>query len=163
MIPYLEARLMVILKNIPRRVTADRALCNRVRAHPVSPERWHDLEGLFGPARSLRRLLVYVLAAARSEFSRMSGEGNRLALKSVIDARKPAGILGYVQDQPVGWCAVAPREEYPGLQRSRLLKPVDDRAGLVRPLLFRRPALPPSRRDGPLDPVGGGLCSQPGG
>ncbi|HUP01215.1 MAG TPA: GNAT family N-acetyltransferase, partial [Gemmatimonadota bacterium] len=27
---------------------------------------------------------------------------------------------------PIGWCAVAPREDYPRLERSRILKPVDE-------------------------------------
>ncbi len=104
--------------------------------HPVSPERWHDLEGLFGPRGACAGCWCMYWRLPRSEFSRMSGEGNRLALKSVIETGKPAGILGYVQDQPVGWCAVAPREEYPGLQRSRLLKPVDDRPVWSVPCFF---------------------------
>jgi GNAT superfamily N-acetyltransferase len=34
--------------------------------------------------------------------------------------------LAYVKEQPVGWCAIAPRESYPVLERSRILKPVDE-------------------------------------
>jgi GNAT superfamily N-acetyltransferase len=37
------------------------------------------------------------------------------------------GILGYVDGEPVAWCAVAPRANYPVLDRSRVLKPVDDK------------------------------------
>ena len=37
------------------------------------------------------------------------------------------GILAYADGQPVGWCAVAPRQAYPTLARSRVLKPVDER------------------------------------
>ena len=39
----------------------------------------------------------------------------------------PPGVLAYVDGQPVGWCAVAPRTEYDYLARSRVLRPVDDR------------------------------------
>src|SRR5204862_1822324 len=35
------------------------------------------------------------------------------------------GILAYHDGEPVGWCAVAPRADYPALARSRVLKPVD--------------------------------------
>jgi GNAT superfamily N-acetyltransferase len=35
-------------------------------------------------------------------------------------------LLGYHQEEAVGWCAVAPRADYPALGRSRVLKPVDD-------------------------------------
>lgn len=36
------------------------------------------------------------------------------------------GILAYEGSTPVGWCAVAPREAYVALGRSRILKPVDE-------------------------------------
>jgi len=32
-----------------------------------------------------------------------------------------------VGGEPAGWCAIAPREAYPGLERSRLFKPLDGR------------------------------------
>jgi len=94
--------------------------------HPVSAERWPDLELLFGPRGACAGCWCMYWRLPRSEFNRQSGEGNQLALKGVIETGRPAGILGYVRDEPAGWCAVAPREEFPGLQRSRLLKPVDD-------------------------------------
>jgi GNAT superfamily N-acetyltransferase len=34
-------------------------------------------------------------------------------------------VLAYAEGQPVGWCAIAPRERYPVLERSRILKRVD--------------------------------------
>lgn len=37
------------------------------------------------------------------------------------------GVLAYVDGKPVGWCAVGPRENYPALEDSRILKRVDDR------------------------------------
>jgi GNAT superfamily N-acetyltransferase len=35
------------------------------------------------------------------------------------------GILAYAGGEAVGWCAVAPREAYVQLARSRVLKPID--------------------------------------
>jgi GNAT superfamily N-acetyltransferase len=43
-----------------------------------------------------------------------------------VDDRTEPGILAFAGDVPVGWCAVAPREDYPGLGRSRILKAADD-------------------------------------
>jgi GNAT superfamily N-acetyltransferase len=53
------------------------------------------------------------------------GEQNRKALKKIVDSGRTPGILGFKGSDPVGWCAVAPREEYPALERSRLLKRFD--------------------------------------
>lgn len=53
------------------------------------------------------------------------GDGNRAALEGIVKIGPPPGIVAYVNDEPVGWCAVAPRSEYPRLATSRILQPVD--------------------------------------
>jgi GNAT superfamily N-acetyltransferase len=62
----------------------------------------------------------------RSEFDRQKGEGNRQAFKQIVTVGEAPGILAYSEGQPIGWCAIAPRESYPVLERSRNLKRVDD-------------------------------------
>jgi GNAT superfamily N-acetyltransferase len=39
----------------------------------------------------------------------------------------PPGVLAYSGKQAIGWCAIAPRDQYIALTRSRVLAPVDDR------------------------------------
>ena len=46
--------------------------------------------------------------------------------KALVCADQEPGLLAYVGEEPVGWVAVAPRSEYPRLDRSPKLKPVDD-------------------------------------
>jgi len=58
----------------------------------------------------------------RSEFLKQKGEGNKKALKRIVDSSEVPGILAYAQGQPIGWCSIAPRESYPALERSRVLK-----------------------------------------
>jgi GNAT superfamily N-acetyltransferase len=60
-----------------------------------------------------------------SEFEKQKGGGNRRAMRELVEAGTVPGILAYDGGKPVGWCAVAPREEYARLSRSRILKPVD--------------------------------------
>ncbi len=62
----------------------------------------------------------------RSDFMRQRGDANRKALKEIVDSGKVPGIMAYADGEPVGWCAVSPREAYPALERSRILKRVDD-------------------------------------
>jgi GNAT superfamily N-acetyltransferase len=45
-----------------------------------------------------------------------------------MDSGEVLGILAYLEDQPIGWCAVAPRETFPKLERSRILKRIDDKS-----------------------------------
>ncbi len=94
--------------------------------HPVTPDRWGDLERLFGERGACAGCWCMWWRLKRSEWSRGRGEGNRLALKAIVEAGETPGILAYSGATPVGWCAVAPRESFSALQRSRTIKPIDD-------------------------------------
>lgn len=61
------------------------------------------------------------------EHWRNAGHGNKRALKAIVDARRVPGLLAYIEGHPVGWCAVAPREEYGRISRSPTLGPIDDK------------------------------------
>jgi GNAT superfamily N-acetyltransferase len=63
----------------------------------------------------------------RADFMKHRGERNREALKAIVESGEVPGILAYSGKQPIGWCAVAPRDNYVALTRSRLLKPTDDK------------------------------------
>jgi GNAT superfamily N-acetyltransferase len=62
----------------------------------------------------------------RAQFNAAKGDGNKQALQRLVESGEVPGLLAYVDDQPVGWCAIAPRGHYPVLERSRILKRVDD-------------------------------------
>ncbi len=62
----------------------------------------------------------------RSEYEQLKGAGNKAAIRRIIDSGEIPGLLAYHGDRPIGWCSVAPRESFPVLSRSRILKPVDD-------------------------------------
>jgi len=97
-----------------------------LKFHPLTSDRWGDLEKLFGKHGACGGCWCMWWRLPRSEFMRQRGEGNKKALKGVVDSGRTPGILAYLQDQPVGWCAVAPRETFPILERSRILRRVDD-------------------------------------
>jgi GNAT superfamily N-acetyltransferase len=95
--------------------------------HPLTPGRWADLEKLFGEHGASGGCWCMWWRLKRSEFVRQKGEGNRKALKRIVDSGETPGILAYSRGQPIAWCAVAPRESYPTLERSRVLKRVDEK------------------------------------
>ena len=64
----------------------------------------------------------------RSEFSRQKGAGNKRAFKKIVTSSDAPGVLAYAGKEPIGWCAIAPRESYPALERSRVLRPVDNQS-----------------------------------
>lgn len=63
---------------------------------------------------------------SRPEWNQGKGAGNRKAFRKLVRSGAEPGLLAYVDGEPAGWCAIAPREQYPRLDSSRILKPVDD-------------------------------------
>lgn len=95
--------------------------------YPLTPDRWRDLEALFGPRGAVGGCWCMWWRIKRTEFERRQGDGNKRAFKKIVKSGEEPGILAYAGGQPIGWCAVAPREAYPVLDRSPTLKRVDDR------------------------------------
>jgi len=62
----------------------------------------------------------------KSQFDRDKGAANRASLEALAQHGPPPGILAYDREQPIGWCAVAPRQEYIRLAKSRVLRPLDE-------------------------------------
>jgi len=95
--------------------------------YPLTPERWADFEKLFGKSGACGGCWCMWWRLKRSEFERQKGEGNRRAMKRIVDSGEVPGILAYTKGQPIAWCSVAPKEAYPTLEQSRTLKRVDDK------------------------------------
>jgi GNAT superfamily N-acetyltransferase len=105
---------------------SERASLPSVECHPVTLERWPDLEALFGPRGACGGCWCMWWLLTRAQFVRQKGEENRRALRHIVEAGGVPGLLAYTAGQPIGWCAVAPRESYAVLERSRTLKRIDD-------------------------------------
>jgi GNAT superfamily N-acetyltransferase len=99
------------------------SLSLRFQAATVS--RWSDIEELFGERGACGGCWCMFWRVPRKEFDSNKGSGNKRAFKKVITSGAKPGVLAYLGKEPVGWCAVAPREDYIALERSRVLKPID--------------------------------------
>jgi GNAT superfamily N-acetyltransferase len=96
-----------------------------VTIRALTAARWKDLERLFGERGACGGCWCMYWRLSRPIFERQKGEGNRRAFKKIVAAGAPPGLLAYDGSEPVGWCAIAPRAEYPKMARSRVLEPVD--------------------------------------
>jgi GNAT superfamily N-acetyltransferase len=94
--------------------------------YPLTRERWDDFEELFGPRGACGGCWCMYWRLARPAFEKGKGAGNRRAMRALLENGTEPGILAYAGDEAVGWCSVAPREEFIRLGSSRILKPVDD-------------------------------------
>ena len=60
-------------------------------------------------------------------FGTGKGEPNKKAMKTLADAGKKPGLIGYLDGVPAAWCALSPREAYDRLEHSKTLARVDDK------------------------------------
>src|SRR5690606_2056410 len=97
------------------------------RTEPLTADRWPDLVAVFGANGAYGGCWCMYFRRTGRELAAGSGAGNREALRALVEAGEPQGVLAYDGDQPVGWVAVAPRAGYARLRRSPF--PVGDVAG----------------------------------
>ena len=84
-------------------------MTDSIEIHPLSPERWKDLEKLFGPRGAYGGCWCMYWRVARSEFKAGQGKGNQRALHRIVDDGGVPGVLAYRGREAVGWCSIAPR------------------------------------------------------
>jgi GNAT superfamily N-acetyltransferase len=99
---------------------------SKLEFHPLTPERWRDFESLFGERGACGGCWCMWPRLARSQYETQKGARNKRAMKKLVEGGRAPGIIAYQDGRPIGWCSVAPREEFLRLERSRILKPVDE-------------------------------------
>lgn len=100
----------------------------KLEVHPLTRDRWKDLLDLFGrPGASIPRGCWCMYYRKSGSSSIGPGAANKRALKSLVDRGYVPGLIGYEDGTPVGWISLGPRVDYVKLQRSPVMKPVDEK------------------------------------
>jgi ribosomal protein S18 acetylase RimI-like enzyme len=104
----------------------------KIAVLPLTADRWADLEAIFlarGCSMARGCWCMYYRETGRPT----PPPGVELAahrraqLRALAAADPPVGLIAYRGKVPVGWLAVAPREQFLKLRRSSVMKPVDER------------------------------------
>ena len=96
---------------------------------PLTNQTWADLEALFElPGGSIVRgcWCMYYRKTGKVSVSQASGSSNKRELRALVRSGVVPGLVGYADGSPVGWISLGPREDYGKLERSRVMKAVDD-------------------------------------
>jgi GNAT superfamily N-acetyltransferase len=116
-----------------------------MKFYPATPSRWSDVETLFGERGACGGCWCMAWRLRNKDWVAGKGAGNKRAFKKIVTSGGRPGVLGYLDKEPIAWCAVAPREDYSFLERSRVLQPVDEEPVWSISCLF---VLRPFRRQG---------------
>lgn len=105
-----------------------------ISVHPLTPERWLDLEAIFTAKGCSVAKGCWCMYYRRSgeQVAALPGqsrpERNRRDLMRLAAGDPPPGLIGYSDDRPVAWISLGPREDYAKLARSPVMRPVDGQA-----------------------------------
>jgi GNAT superfamily N-acetyltransferase len=97
----------------------------------ATAERWDDLGAVFGVRGDPPRCWCQWFRHQRPGFYATTTEQRRADLQAQVDAPLPPGVLVYDDaGVPSGWCAVAPRADYPRLTTYPVTVATADEDGL---------------------------------
>src|SRR5687767_8364451 len=105
-----------------------RAMVDKLTFKPLTKETWKGFEKLFGANGACGGCWCMTWRLSNAEYNMSKGPGNKAKVKAIVNRGEAIGMIAYADKEPIGWCAVAPRETYVRLLKSRALKPVDDKA-----------------------------------
>lgn len=95
-----------------------------MRCHPLTSDLFGELEQVFGERGAARR--CFCMHWRRPDGGFTDPRDNRDRFADVVATGRPPGLIGRVDEEPVGWVQVGPRCDFPTIKRSRLLKPIDE-------------------------------------
>jgi len=94
--------------------------------HPVTPERFEDFADVINRRRRANHCWCLSHRLQRAEIEQLGDGSREQAMRRLCEREHPPGVVTYQDGQPVGWCNIGPRAEITRLDRSRLIRPIDD-------------------------------------
>jgi ribosomal protein S18 acetylase RimI-like enzyme len=106
---------------------------------PLTKNEWPALEALFGKSGACAGCWCMYWRLAKGEWKgpqRERSARNKVKFQRLVESGPVTGLLAFDGDTAVGWVAIQPRTSFPALDRSRLLKPVDDESVWSMPCFY---------------------------
>ncbi len=95
---------------------------------PVTPERLDDLARFSRAHGKFRYCSCMRWRLTSAEYKASTKESRVATLASLVECSAPVGVLAYLDGVPVGWVAVAPRENLGALERYHNLARIDNQS-----------------------------------
>jgi GNAT superfamily N-acetyltransferase len=100
-------------------------LMTELVATVVGPSDWPTLDKFFGPKGLIENCWCTYFRMASKDYSACRPAARKDMLGDLVEAGERVGVLGMVDDVPVGWIGVGPRLGFPRLHRARVAKLLD--------------------------------------
>lgn len=98
-----------------------------LRFESLTAANWKQFEILMGDKGGCGNCWCMYFRLPYKEFQENKPGGNKELIKQLVKKGLPQGLIASLDGQPVGWIALAPREDYMKLENSRVFKRIDDK------------------------------------
>jgi GNAT superfamily N-acetyltransferase len=85
---------------------------NNIKISPVTKTNWTDFESLFLSKGGPSYCWCMAWRMTKEELKNNNPGSRKEFIKQRIWSETPIGLLAYSENEPVGWCSIAPRETY---------------------------------------------------
>ncbi|MFT5750091.1 MAG: GNAT superfamily N-acetyltransferase [Ancylomarina sp.] len=111
---------------------------NRLSFQALNSSNFEDFEYLFKEKGVCEGCWCMQCRLPADEFEANKGNGNRLAMKALVESGQIPGIIAYNDTEPVGWCSLGDREDFPRLPKSHEMKIIDEQTWIISCLYIRK-------------------------
>ena len=100
------------------------AAASSIATRPLRRDDWPLVECLFGPNGACGGCwcMWWRVTMGGKTWEAAKGAPNRRTFKALVETGEASGILAFAEGEPVGWCAIAPRAQFPRIDRSKALR-----------------------------------------
>jgi GNAT superfamily N-acetyltransferase len=85
---------------------------NNIRIMPVNKTNWTDFEALFQSKGGPSYCWCMAWRMTKEELNNNNSTTRKEFIKQRVWSETPIGLLAYIEDEPIAWCSIAPRETY---------------------------------------------------
>jgi GNAT superfamily N-acetyltransferase len=115
----------------------DPEMLSKLTFEPLTRNNWDKFVQLFGEKGACGNCWCMYYRRKKADFIEgKTDEGNKTAMKELVWSDQPTGLLAFYEEQPIAWCAFAPREDFLKLENSRVHKRIDTNAAWSIPCTF---------------------------
>jgi GNAT superfamily N-acetyltransferase len=84
----------------------------KIKTKPVDKNSWKDFETLFKSKGAPNYCWCMAWRMTKDELKQNNSVSRKKFIKRRVWSKTPIGLLAYIDDEPIAWCSIAPRETY---------------------------------------------------
>ena len=99
----------------------------RLKFDSLNSANWKQFDTLMGEKGGCGNCWCMFFRLPYKLFQENKPNGNKKLMKQLVNKEKPVGLIASLNEEPIGWIALAPREDYLKIENSRAFKRIDDK------------------------------------